>query len=72
MGQSAYEVELPMGSRIHNVFYIFVLKKSRGSQHLSLDLPPMAINSHILLEPLSIVDTRVILREGTEVPQVLV
>jgi hypothetical protein len=42
VGEVAYELELSEGSKIHNMFHVFCLKKAVG-QHVSIseELPPL-------------------------------
>eukprot|EP00253_Pinus_taeda_P007200 PITA_07200 len=59
IGQVAYELELPQGSKIHNVFHVSCLKKALG-QHVTVidELPPTDDEGHLVLQPEAIIDTR--------------
>jgi hypothetical protein len=42
VGEVTYELELPEGSKIHNVFHVFCLKKAVGQFiNTSEELPPL-------------------------------
>ena len=55
----AYELELPQGSRIHNVFNVSCLKRLLG-QHVTAaaDLPPLDDEGHLVLEPEAILESK--------------
>ena len=59
VGEVAYKSELPMGSKIHNVFHVSCLKKVIG-QHISVSytLPPLDDVGQLVLIPDKILRTR--------------
>ncbi|XP_059064689.1 uncharacterized protein LOC131856783 [Cryptomeria japonica] len=59
VGEVAYEVELPPGGKIHNVFHVSCLKKALG-QHITVspDLPPMDAEGKLTLVPEEILEVR--------------
>lgn len=60
VGEVAYELELPPGSRVHNIFHLSCLKKALGQQVRAVtESPPMDDEGHLVLELEAIVDTKV-------------
>ena len=56
IGEVAYELELPEGSCIHNVFHVSCLKKAIGQNiTVTTDLPPLN-EGKLILEPIEILE----------------
>ncbi|XP_059067504.1 uncharacterized protein LOC131858320 [Cryptomeria japonica] len=59
VGVVAYELELLVSSRVHNVFHVSRLKKALGHNVIvSLDLPPLDEEGELVLVPEAILDVR--------------
>ena len=59
VGQVAYELELPQGSKIHNVFHVPCLNKALGQQVTATEeLSPTDDEGHLVLQLEAIIDTR--------------
>lgn len=54
----AYELELPEGCKIHNVFHVSCLKKALGQHVTSAKLPPLNEEGELILVPKKILETR--------------
>ena len=72
IGQVAYQLGLPKGSRIHLVFHISVLKPFHGSHSPPHQpLPSLTIDNHPVDLLLAICDSRSIIRNGNTMRQIL-
>jgi hypothetical protein len=58
----AYKLDLPTGSRIHDVFHVSLLKKQWGdiAKDTVITLPPITSDAVVLPEPEAVLDRRVI------------
>lgn len=59
VGVASRELDLPQGSRIHNVFHVSCLKRVLGQQvTAAVDLPPLDDVGHLVLEPKAILESK--------------
>jgi hypothetical protein len=59
VGEVAYELDMPTGSRIHNVFHVSCLKKAVGQQvSVSEELPPLDEEGQLELVPEEVLEHR--------------
>ncbi|KAL2232584.1 UNVERIFIED_CONTAM: Transposon Ty3-G Gag-Pol polyprotein [Sesamum indicum] len=72
IGQVAYKLELPPGSKIHPVFHVSLLKKKIGSKYFpSANLPELEDEVYKIY-PVAILARRLVPRNNVGVPQVLI
>lgn len=61
VGSLAYRLQLPMEARIHPVFHVFVLKKKIGVYDVvSPMLPPVNTHGQFVIEPIAILDRKLV------------
>ncbi|KAA8546866.1 hypothetical protein F0562_003295 [Nyssa sinensis] len=73
VGKVAYKLKLSEGSRIHLVFHVSMLKKKVGETNAtSTDLPPIADDGDVIMEPEAILDTRWVRKGSSFIEESLV
>ena len=72
VGEVAYKLELPVGVRVHPVFHVSQLKKHVGPDRAQSQLPLLDDTGLIAKEPISILDRRMVKKQGQAVTEVLV
>lgn len=73
IGSVAYQLQSPVGSQVHLVFHVSLLKKKLGKKAIScIELPHLREEGQFLVEPITILERRIVKRRNTPVTQVLV
>lgn len=73
VGPVAYKLRLPASVRIHSTFHVSALKRKIGSASVQPHIPAgVTDQGHLMMEPLAILDRRVVKRGRTAATQVLV
>ncbi|GKC71969.1 retrotransposable element Tf2 [Tanacetum coccineum] len=72
VGEVAYKLDLPVSSKIHDVFHVSLLKKSHGNHSVSSTLPAISDSGHFIPVPLKILDKRMVKKNNVVVAEVLV
>lgn len=73
IGQVAYQLELPSNSKIHPVFHVSCLKRKLGATNVQQSvLPSIQEDGRMQLEPISVLDRRVVKKNNRPVVQWLI
>lgn len=73
IGEVAYKLELPVGSKVHPVFHISLLKKKDGSKYsVTSALPNLGSEGQFLVHPAQVLERRTVKRYNAAVVQWLV
>lgn len=73
IGSVAYQIELHVGSKIHNVFHVSQLKKRIGEgKVVQTDLPGVDDQGELLVEPVVVLDRRLVKKGNDPATMVLI
>lgn len=73
IGAVAYKIDLPPGSKVHNIFYVSQLKKKIGhNKVVHTDLPGVNEEGELQVEPVEILDRRLVKRGNSPATMVLI
>ncbi|XP_027096126.1 uncharacterized protein [Coffea arabica] len=72
IGSVAYKLKLPRGTAIHPIFHVSLLKPSAKGTPISSELPQISDEKFFTITPTTVLDRRVINRNGQQLEQVLI
>ncbi|XP_071901197.1 uncharacterized protein [Coffea arabica] len=73
IGKVAYKLQLPASSKIHPIFHVSLLKKKIGQQVVPvLQLPDTNEKGHFRIEPIAVLDRRIVKKKNAAAVQWLV